>query len=99
TAAKRAMMALTTNVNLEDGRNGIRACAICPAEVATPLIDKRAEPVPEAVKARMLKPIDLGETILFVARMPASVCVNEILISPTWNRAYVGNDEPEELLS
>jgi len=95
TAAKRAMMAFTTNVNLEDGRNGIRACAICPAEVATPLIDKRAQPVPAAVKGRMLKPIDLGETILFVARMPPSVCVNEILISPTWNRAYVGNDEPQ----
>lgn len=97
TAAKRAMLAMTTNVNLEDGRHGIRACAICPAEVATPLIDKRAQPVPEAVKARMLKPIDLGETILFVARMPASVCVNEILMSPTWNRAYVGNDEPEPI--
>ena len=41
--------------------------------------------------------IDLGEAILFVARMPASVCVNEILISPTWNRAYVGNDEPEPI--
>ena len=97
TAAKRAMLAMTTNVNLEDGRHGVRACAICPAEVTTPLIDKRAQPVPAAVKERMLKPIDLGEAILFVARMPASVCVNEILISPTWNRAYVGNDEPEPI--
>ena len=95
TAAKRAMMAFTTNVNMEEGRNGIRACAICPAEVVTPLIDKRAEPVSEAVKARMLKTENLAETILFVARMPASVCVNEILISPTWNRAYVGDAEPE----
>ena len=95
TAAKRAMMAFTTNINMEEGRNGIRACAICPAEVVTPLIDKRAEPVPDAVKARMLKPEHLAETILYVARMPASVCVNEILISPTWNRAYVGDAEPE----
>ncbi len=95
TASKRAMMAMTTNVNMEDGRNGIRACAICPAEVATPLVDKRADPPPAWLKALMLQPKDLGEAILFVARMPASVCVNEILLSPTWNRAYVGNDQPE----
>jgi NADP-dependent 3-hydroxy acid dehydrogenase YdfG len=36
----------------------------------------------------MLRSEDLGETVLFVARMPAHACVNEILISPTWNRAY-----------
>ena len=95
TASKRAMLAYTSFVNMEEARHGIRACAICPAEVATPLIDKRAEPVAPAVKARMLKPRDLGETILFVARMPASVCVNEILISPTWNRAFVDDAEPE----
>ena len=93
TAAKRAMLAFTTSINMEEGRNGIRACAICPAEVATGMIDKRAEPVPAAVKARMLKPENLAATILFVACMPASVCVNEILISPTWNRAYVGDEE------
>lgn len=94
TASKRAMMAFTTNVNMEEGRNGIRACAICPAEVATPLIDKRANPPPDWLKALMLQPQDLAETILFVARLPASVCVNEILLSPTWNRAYVGDAEP-----
>ena len=95
TASKRAMMAFTTNINMEEGRNGIRACAICPAEVVTPLIDKRAEPVPDVVKARMLKTENLAETILFVACMPASVCVNEILLSPTWNRAYVGDAAPD----
>jgi len=94
TASKRAMMAMTTNINMEEGKNGIRACAICPAEVATPLVDKRANPPPDWLKALMLQPKDLGETILFVAGMPASVCVNEILISPTWNRAYVGGSMP-----
>jgi NADP-dependent 3-hydroxy acid dehydrogenase YdfG len=45
-------------------------------------------PVSDADKARMLQADDLGETILFVARMPPHVCLNEILISPTWNRSY-----------
>jgi NADP-dependent 3-hydroxy acid dehydrogenase YdfG len=48
-------------------------------------------PVPDEEKARMLQSDDLGETILFVAKMPATACVNEILISPTWNRLYVAN--------
>ena len=37
----------------------------------------------------MLQPEDLGRTIAFVAGMPPRVCVNEILISPTWNRGFV----------
>jgi NADP-dependent 3-hydroxy acid dehydrogenase YdfG len=37
----------------------------------------------------MLQPEDLGRTIAFVAGMPPRVCINEILISPTWNRTFV----------
>jgi NADP-dependent 3-hydroxy acid dehydrogenase YdfG len=37
----------------------------------------------------MLQSEDLGATIRFVATMPAHVCLNEILISPTWNRLNV----------
>jgi hypothetical protein len=32
----------------------------------------------------------LGKTILWVAEQPAHVCINEITISPTWNRMYIG---------
>jgi NADP-dependent 3-hydroxy acid dehydrogenase YdfG len=42
----------------------------------------------------MLKSEDLGEAILFVARLPKSVCINDMLISPTWNRAYIANLTP-----
>ena len=34
----------------------------------------------------MLQPGDLGQLILFVATRPASVCLNEIVISPTADR-------------
>jgi NADP-dependent 3-hydroxy acid dehydrogenase YdfG len=37
----------------------------------------------------MLQSEDLGRTIAFVASMPPRVCINEILISPTWNRGFV----------
>ncbi|MBU2548678.1 MAG: SDR family NAD(P)-dependent oxidoreductase [Proteobacteria bacterium] len=92
-AAKHALLAMNASLNIEECVNGIRACAICPAEVATPILDARPVPVSDEDKARMLQTEDLGETILFVARMPARVCLNEILISPTWNRVYFGGPE------
>ena len=88
-AAKHGLVALSESLNQEECRHGIRSCCICPGEVATPLLDKRPVPVTAEDKGRMLQSEDLAETILFVARMPASVCVNEILISPTWNRGYL----------
>jgi NADP-dependent 3-hydroxy acid dehydrogenase YdfG len=89
-AAKHAVVALTHSLNMEEGVNGIRACAICPGEVDTPILDKRPVPVPPDVRATMLKAEDLGRTIRFVAEMPPHVCVNEILISPTRNRTFTG---------
>jgi NADP-dependent 3-hydroxy acid dehydrogenase YdfG len=87
-ASKHGLVALSESLNQEECVNGIRSCCICPGEVATPILEKRPVPVSDADKARMLQADDLGETILFVARMPAHVCLNEILISPTWNRSY-----------
>jgi NADP-dependent 3-hydroxy acid dehydrogenase YdfG len=92
-ASKHAVMALNASINLEESRNGIRACAICPGEVATPILDRRPVPVGVEERAKMLQPEDLAETILFVARMAPRACVNEILISPTWNRFFVNRPD------
>lgn len=88
-AAKHGMVAMSHSINTEECVNGIRACALCPGEVATPILDKRPVPVSAEDRARMVQSEDVGETILFVARMPKHVCLNEIWISPTWNRGYV----------
>jgi NADP-dependent 3-hydroxy acid dehydrogenase YdfG len=92
-AAKFAVVELTMSLNDDEGPNGIRACALCPGEVATPLIAKRAvQPPPEDV-ARMLKPQDLGRAIRFVAEMPPHVAINELVISPAYNRILVGGPD------
>jgi NADP-dependent 3-hydroxy acid dehydrogenase YdfG len=36
----------------------------------------------------MLQPEHMADLILYVAKLPASVCVNEVQITPTWNRGY-----------
>jgi len=88
-AAKHAMNSMTESLNMEAGIHGVRACAVCPGEVATPILDSRPIPVTAADKARMLQAEDCGEIILFLARMPAHVCINELTVSPTWNRSFV----------
>ena len=88
--SKAAVVSLTETINMEECVNNIRACAICPAEVATPIMDRRPIPPSADERKRMLQPSDLGQTIRWVAEQPDHVCINEIIISPTWNRIYVG---------
>lgn len=89
TATKHAVLALTHSFNMDECVNGLRACCLSPAEVATPILKLRPVVPSAEEQARMLQPEDLGRTIAFVASMPKHVCVNEILISPTWNRSFV----------
>ena len=93
TASKAAMIALSHSFNIEECVNGLRATALCPGEVATPILEKRPVPPSDAERARMLQEADLGRTIRFVAEMPPHVCINELVISPVWNRLYLGGDE------
>ncbi|MBU6381445.1 MAG: SDR family oxidoreductase [Betaproteobacteria bacterium] len=88
-AAKHGVVAMSYAINQEEFRNGIRSTVICPAEVATPILDKRPVPVSAEDRARMLQSEDLARTVLHVASAPKHVCINEIVISPTWNRSYL----------
>jgi NADP-dependent 3-hydroxy acid dehydrogenase YdfG len=88
TAAKHAVVAMSQSINMEEYRNGIRSTAILPAEVATPILDKRPQPPSAQERAEMLQPEDLAELVLFLATRPASVCLNEIVISARLNKFY-----------
>ena len=88
-AAKHGVNAMTESINIEEGLHGIRATAVCPGEVSTPILDKRPIPVSAEDRAKMVQSEDCGELMLFLARLPAHVCINDVTISPTWNRGYV----------
>jgi len=89
-ASKRAVLALTESINIEEGLHGIRATAIVPEAVNTPLIAKRPTPPTAEECARMLQPEDIAKAVVFIASMPPRVCINEFVISPTWNADYLG---------
>jgi NADP-dependent 3-hydroxy acid dehydrogenase YdfG len=88
TSSKAAVLALTSSLNWSQYKFGIRACAISPAETATPAMARRTPPVPKAIQERMLQPEDVADAVRFVVGMPARACINEIVLSPTWNGFY-----------
>ena len=90
TAAKHGVVAMSHTINLEECLNGIRSCVLCPNEVATPIMANRPVPEKPETLARMLQPQDMADLIVFIARQPPHVCINEVMISPTHNRGYVG---------
>ncbi len=80
-SSKFALMGLTQQINAEERRNGIRACSICPRDINTPLLDKRPQPPPADVRARMLQPEDLAECVWLAATLPQRVVLDEISLS------------------
>jgi NADP-dependent 3-hydroxy acid dehydrogenase YdfG len=92
-ASKTALAALTRSLNDEECVNGVRACCLFPGEVATPILRHRPVAPSQQEVDRMLQAEDLGKTIRFVAEMPPRVCINEILITPTWNRFFIGGPD------
>jgi NADP-dependent 3-hydroxy acid dehydrogenase YdfG len=92
-ASKQALTGLVHQINLEEGMHGIRACVVHPGETVTPMQRARPKPPSPEDQARMLKMEDLGRVVRFVAESPPHVCINEIVVSPTWNRLILGGGE------
>jgi len=89
TAAKHGVVAMSATINMQEGRHNIRSTCICPGEVATPILKNRPKPLTQDELDRLLQAEDIAEAILYVVTQPPRVCVNEILISPTFNRGYL----------
>ena len=89
TASKHAVVAMSHSLNMEEFRNGIRSSVICPHEISTPILETRPVKVTEEERARMLQSEDMANLYVYIATQPPHVCINEVPIAPTWNRAYL----------
>jgi NADP-dependent 3-hydroxy acid dehydrogenase YdfG len=82
-ASKRGLIGFAHAIRVEEKGNGIRTSVICPGLVDTELIDKRpVKPSPETL-SKALKPVDVAELVLAIAKMPAHVVIPELQILPT----------------
>ena len=82
-ASKFGARSLTDYINLEERHNGIRACAIHPGEVCTPMIRLRPNPPTPEAEAQMLQPEDIAAAVVFVASLPPHAAVEELAMRPT----------------
>ena len=87
-AAKAGVISFTDSLNLTERVHGVRACAVCPGEVATPILDLRPQPPSVEARAAMLQPEDLAETLLHVAALPQRATIELLTIYPTVQRDW-----------
>jgi serine 3-dehydrogenase len=83
-AAKRGLVGFAHAVRVEEKENGIRTSVVCPGLVDTELIDKRPVKPSAEILSKALKPVDVAELVLAVAKMPAHVVIPEVQILPTY---------------
>lgn len=81
-ASKFGQRGLTQSINAEERGRGIRACAILPGDIDTPLLDRRPEPPGPEARKRMLKPEDVAECAMLAINLPPHAVVEELLIRP-----------------
>ncbi|KAB2659979.1 MAG: SDR family oxidoreductase [Verrucomicrobia bacterium] len=80
--SKFGLAGLTQAINAEERPRGIRACALFPGDIDTPLLDKRPVVPDAAARARMMQAEDIADCVLFCATLPARAVVEEMLVRP-----------------
>jgi NAD(P)-dependent dehydrogenase (short-subunit alcohol dehydrogenase family) len=80
--SKFGLAGLTQSINAEERGRGVRACAIFPGDIDTPLLEKRPQPPAPEARARMLRPEDVAECVLLCVNLPAHAIVEEVIIRP-----------------
>ncbi len=80
--SKFGLAGLTQSINAEERARGIRACAIFPGDIDTPLLEKRPQPPDAAARQRMMRAEDVAECVLFCLQLPPRVIVEEMLVRP-----------------
>jgi meso-butanediol dehydrogenase/(S,S)-butanediol dehydrogenase/diacetyl reductase len=88
TTAKAGVVNFTRNVAIEYGRLGVRANAICPGNIETPLFDKFLDAVPRtreqvadlAAIGRIIRPDDIANVVAFLCSDEASAITGAALV-------------------
>jgi len=82
TASKFAQRGLVQSINAEERQHGIRATAILPGDINTPILDKRPVPPPPEARAKMLQADDVAACVLLAINLPQRAIIEELLLRP-----------------
>jgi NAD(P)-dependent dehydrogenase (short-subunit alcohol dehydrogenase family) len=80
--SKFGLAGLTQSINAEERGHGVRACAIFPGDIDTPLLERRPNPPDAGARSRMLQPEDVAACVLLCLRLPERAMVEELILRP-----------------
>ena len=80
--SKFGLAGLTQAINAEERARGIRAIALFPGDIDTPLLNKRPVVPDASARARMMQPEDIADCAVFCVNLPSRVVVEEMVIRP-----------------
>ena len=80
--SKFGLRGLNEAINAEERANGIRACAIYPGDIDTPLLERRPAPPPPEDRERMLQPEDVAECALLAIELPPRAVIEDLVVRP-----------------
>jgi len=81
-ASKFGLTGLTESINAELRADGIRASAIFPGDIDTPLLEKRPAPPDAAARARMLQPDDVADCVMLAVDLPHRDVLEKLVVRP-----------------
>jgi NADP-dependent 3-hydroxy acid dehydrogenase YdfG len=79
---KFGLAGLNQSINAEERGNGVRACAIFPGDIDTPLLGRRPQPPDAAARAKMIRAEDIAECVMLCLNLPPNVIVEEMVVRP-----------------
>lgn len=80
--SKFGLAGLTQAINAEERGRGVRAIALFPGDIDTPLLNKRPVVPDPAARLKMMQPEDIADCAIFCVNLPPRVIVEEMLIRP-----------------
>jgi NADP-dependent 3-hydroxy acid dehydrogenase YdfG len=81
-ASKFGVTGLTQSINAEERQNGIRACAVFPGDIDTPLLERRPQPPTAEARSKMLQPEDVAECVMLAINLPERAVVEQLVVRP-----------------
>ena len=81
-ASKFGVTGLTQSINAEERHNGIRATAVFPGDIDTPLLEKRPQPPTPEARAKMLQPEDVAACVMLAIDLPQRAVVEQLVVRP-----------------
>lgn len=80
--SKFGMAGLTSAINAEERSRGVRACAIFPGDIDTPILSKRPVVPDASARLKMMQPEDIAECVLLAINLPSRVIIEEMIVRP-----------------